>query len=100
MSIYIQNLASITPLSTASGCDSLVTTTLTVLPIEYFTNVITICEGETYSEGTSNYSSDGIYTDTYQTILGCDSIVTTELTVLEISTSTNSVSICEGETYI
>ncbi len=85
--------------STSTGCDSLVITNLTVLPIEYFTNVITICEGETYSEGTSNYSSDGTYTDIYQTILGCDSIVTTELTVLEISTSTNSVAICEGETY-
>ena len=85
--------------STSTGCDSLVITNLTVLTIEYFTNVITICEGETYSEGPSNYSSEGTYTDIYQTALGCDSIVTTELTVLGISTSTNSVSICEGETY-
>ena len=82
-----------------NGCDSLVITNLTVLPTEYYTNAITICEGETYSEGTSNYSSEGTYSNTYQTILGCDSIVTTELTVVEISTSTNTVSICEGETY-
>ena len=85
--------------TTINGCDSLVITNLTVQPLEFSINEVTICNGETYTEGTSTYSIEGTYTDVYQTVFGCDSTVTTELTVLDISTTTNSVFICEGETY-
>jgi gliding motility-associated-like protein len=42
-----------------------------------------ICQGLTYTVGNSFYSSSGIYTDTLLNRLGCDSIVTLNLTVVE-----------------
>jgi len=84
---------------TLAGCDSIVTTELSINSIIETTNTILLCEGESYFEGGSEYDQTGIFTDTYQTALGCDSIVTTDLTVNPISASTNTVTICDGESY-
>ena len=42
----------------------------------------TICEGDTYFSGSSAYTETGIYEDSLISAIGCDSIVTLELTVL------------------
>ncbi len=84
---------------TSLGCDSVVTTDLTVHPIPEITNTVSICDGESYFEQLSEYTQTGIYTDIYQSINGCDSIVTTDLTVNPVLNTTNSVSICDGESY-
>ena len=86
--------------TTATGCDSLVITELTVNELQSITNSPTICEGQVYLEGTSNYTVSGTYTDIYPSIFGCDSTVTTVLTVIEQITVENIASICEGEIYI
>lgn len=80
------------------GCDSIVTTTLFVIPEHSGTNNITICEGESYVVGNSVYTESGTYTDMMACQMGCDSIVTTNLTVIpthfEITTE-----ICPGESF-
>lgn len=43
----------------------------------------TLCAGSTYQVGAQIYTESGIYIDTLQTPDGCDSIVTSTLTVLE-----------------
>jgi gliding motility-associated-like protein len=53
----------------------------------------TICEGDTV-EG---YTTSGIYIDTLNTALGCDSIRTLNLTVLPKSVLTLTQTICEGD---
>ncbi|MFK7757744.1 MAG: hypothetical protein AB8B53_12510, partial [Flavobacteriales bacterium] len=91
--IYIDNYVSI------YGCDSIVTTILT-MDTQFSTSVsINICDGESYTEGTSVYNTSGTYTDTYTSTLGCDSVVTTILTVSPLYSVTNETSICQGETY-
>jgi gliding motility-associated-like protein len=85
--------------SNSQGCDSVVTTVLTVYPLGNTVNEVELCEGEVYQEGSSEYSESGTYTDTYQTAFGCDSIVTTNLIVHQPDEVTNEVSICEGEVY-
>lgn len=79
------------------GCDSIVTTELTVIPSVYFDQVISICFGTTYSIGDSEYGSSGIYSDTLISMTGCDSIVTTNLTVDEEITFEQSLTICASE---
>ena len=81
------------------GCDSLVYTELLVFPNATYTNMQTICSGETYLLNGTVYDSSGTYIDSLQTIYGCDSIVTTHLTVLSISagTSVNNQTICMGD---
>jgi gliding motility-associated-like protein len=87
-------------LQTANGCDSIITTNL-VVHTAYSNNVnAAICSGEIYTlpNGT-NTALSGTYTDTLQTVNGCDSIITTNLIVSSIYSSTVSAVICSGETY-
>ena len=83
----------------AFGCDSVITTRLTVHPVHAWTNEVAICEGDSYTEGSSVYRESGTYTDTYRNAFGCDSVVTTRLTVHPVHARTNEVAICEGDSY-
>ena len=84
----------------SGGCDSLVTTVLNVSEAFTTTNEVMICEGQSYFEGSSEYSTSGIYQDIYQSVNGCDSVVTTELEVITEFNSVNEVTICAGESYL
>ncbi len=64
------------------GCDSIVTTTLTFNPKSSFTHNITICEGEQCIIGSSVYTTGGTFADITKNYWGCDSIITTNLTVI------------------
>ncbi len=70
------------------GCDSTVLLDLTVLqPIE-ISLTDTICLGDTVWVGLTPYANTGISTDTLTTnLLGCDSIVHLDLTVMEVDVS-------------
>ncbi|MBK6730730.1 MAG: gliding motility-associated C-terminal domain-containing protein [Bacteroidetes bacterium] len=93
--IYITNLFSI------NGCDSIITTDLIIHPIYSTTIDAEICDGETYilPDGTSA-STTGIYISNLFSINGCDSIITTDLIVNPIYSTTVDAEICDGETYI
>ena len=64
-----------------NGCDSLVLTTLSVNPVYNINQNISICSGESILLGGSFQTSSGIYIDVFQSINGCDSNVTTNLSV-------------------
>jgi plastocyanin len=86
-------------LTSSIGCDSLVFTNLVVHPNTPYTNNQTICIGETYLIGGNIYDSTGSYIDSLNTSYGCDSIVTTNLTVLTITgaAGVNPQTICLGD---
>ena len=86
-------------LQAVNGCDSTVTLTLTVNPVASTTLSATICEGSTYTENGFNASEAGTYTQTLQTVNGCDSIVTLSLTVNPVENTNLSAAICEGSVY-
>ena len=76
--------------------DQVITTNLTVAPVEYATEEITINEGEDYL----GWTTEGEYERILKTSAGCDSIVTTFLNVKSPDISVvEDVSICEGENY-
>ncbi|MEO5673351.1 MAG: gliding motility-associated C-terminal domain-containing protein [Chitinophagales bacterium] len=81
------------------GCDSFLTTILSVLPNSAFTINPAICEGQSYFAGGGFQTTPGTYTDNLVNYLGCDSILTTNLTVLPNSTFSVSISICQGDSY-
>ena len=83
--------------SSVHGCDSIVEMQLLVSPSLNIHNEVSICSGHSYAEGNSVYSLSGVYTDLYLTEFGCDSIVTTELTVLDNFETFQSVEICDGQ---
>jgi gliding motility-associated-like protein len=80
---YIYSQTVVSSFLSVNGCDSIITAEITVIPV--VTNVVnvSICNGETYTDGTSNYTATGIYEDFYTSALDCDSIVITNLVVSE-----------------
>jgi gliding motility-associated-like protein len=87
-------------LTSSAGCDSIVTTNLTVLNVLTSTVNAQICQGQSYTlpDG-SSVSASGSYAVTLTSSAGCDSIVTTNLTVLNVLTSTVNAQICQGQSY-
>ncbi len=86
-------------LTNAAGCDSIATLNLTVnVPTSSTTNA-GICLGGSYLFNGTSYSTTGTYTKNLINVTGCDSIAILNLTVKSSSTSTTSVSICQGEKY-
>jgi phosphosulfolactate synthase (CoM biosynthesis protein A) len=84
-------------LSTASGCDSLVTTTLTISPVITNSVSASICSGDSLFVGGAYQSAAGDYVDSLSTASGCDSLVTTTLTISPVITNSVSASICSGD---
>lgn len=82
--------------SAVNGCDSIVSTYLTVNPTVSFTQNFTECQGFSVSVGTNTYNTSGNFTDTLTTLVGCDSIVTTNLTIITSSSITQNFVECEG----
>ena len=83
----------------ANTCDSIVYTTLTVIPPEMHEQTISICQGTTYTVGANTYSVSGVYSDTLTAVSTCDSIVTTNLFVNTTLTTVLNESICTGTSY-
>ncbi len=97
--IYSTNGTYIDTVQTVNGCDSIVTTYLTINPIYNVNNPQSICANGSYSIGTNTYTVAGNYIDVLQSVLGCDSTVNTQLTVVTAFASTNPQTICQGGSY-
>ncbi len=68
--------------TSVAGCDSTVTLTLNINPAYNETKTVAICEsGFPYAFGTQSITSAGEYTETFSSVLGCDSTVTLTLNV-------------------
>lgn len=85
-------------LNTINGCDSVITTYLTVNPTSATTVLDTICNGDSYTlpDG-STVNTAGSYPVTLTNLYGCDSVVTTQLTVIQLTLSiTHTDVLCNG----
>jgi hypothetical protein len=69
------------------GCDSVITINLTVNETTYATIDESTCDVYTSPSGNYNWNSSGTYADTIPNVFGCDSILTINLTVIEVDTS-------------
>lgn len=61
------------------------------------TQRLQICQGEVVRVGNNQYTSTGTYTDIFQNIHCCDSVIITDLLVYPVYYQQNSQQICEGE---
>lgn len=97
--IYTMSGVYVDTLLNADVCDSVVTTNLTVIEPLYLEQTISICSGTTYTIGINTYDVSGVYVDTLDAITGCDSIVTTDLTIEPAVTFEQDIHLCYGESY-
>lgn len=78
----------------SAGCDSIITIDLTV-HYSSFSNISpVVCDSYTSPSGMYNWTSSGTYMDTIPNAMGCDSVVTIDLTVNTMSFDTIDVIGC------
>lgn len=87
-------------LSSAFGCDSIITTTLAVGQVNSGTDVLTACGSLTWIDGNTYTSNTNAPTFTLTNASGCDSVVTLNLTVLANTSGTDVLSACDSLTWI
>ena len=86
------------PSTTGSACDTVVTYTLTLLPLEIRAETISFCPGRSVIIGGQVYDQSGTVVDTVAGLTGCDTIVTYTLTLLPQPTRAETIAFCPGET--
>lgn len=82
------------------GCDSIVNAVLNVLPTPSFSQNLTLCFGEYTTVGGNQHSTTGIFYDTLLAMNGCDSIITTNLTITPLadtSVTSNGITLTSNE---
>ena len=85
-------------LTSVSGCDSIITTNLTVNNQVTSTTDITICDSQLpYNWNGNDYNATGVYDVTLTSAANCDSIATLNLTVNNTLTSTTNTTICDNQ---
>ena len=92
--IYIKKLLS------TEGCDSIVTTNLIVKSAIQKAQTLSICTGQSVTVGDTIYKTSGIYVKKLPSTEGCDSIITTNLTVNSTLQKAQALSICQGQSVI
>lgn len=96
-------------LKTYLNCDSIFNTNLIVTPTFLITNKQKVCSGSNYTfeDGytENNITTTTLHTSKFSTINGCDSWITTEVSVLQPTFATESIQSCtpiiwkDGKTY-
>ena len=84
---------------TSNGCDSLVYLNLTVNYSSDTLIYLQECDSFTWPINNQTYTISGQYIDTIPNVAGCDSIVTLNLTILNSSFATETVSSCDAFTW-
>ncbi|HLV41705.1 MAG TPA: T9SS type A sorting domain-containing protein [Brumimicrobium sp.] len=83
----------------AVGCDSIIVTNLSIVTIASSDTVtVSACDSYVSVSGNYTWTTDGIYNDTILNAIGCDSIIVTNLTILNSTTETISVDACDTYT--
>ena len=71
-----------------------------VNPKKYFVYSDTICSNQTYNFNGNSLNITGTYKDTITTVIGCDSIITLNLTVNPLFNDTIYMTICDNDSIL
>jgi len=86
--------------TTPSGCDSIVTLNLTVGANTTHMIALSLCQGATYLFNGNVLSTAGVYYDTLVNSVGCDSLITLNLSVGTTTYGSYNMAICQGTSYL
>ncbi len=87
-------------LTSAQGCDSIVTLDLTIVNSNSGTDVVSACESYTWIDGNTYTASNNTATYVLQNTFGCDSTITLDLTIITPDETTDQISACFEYTWI
>lgn len=98
--VYFNPSVYLDVLSGATGCDSVVTTTLHVVPEIIQSIDTTICADESLIIGGDTFNATGDFTVHLATVAGCDSTILLHLEVKPTYENLIEATICADETYL
>ena len=75
----------------AAGCDSVITLNLTINNATASSSAVTSCDSYTWLQNNVTYTTSGAYTDTIPNAVGCDSVITLNLTVDTLDLSITNI---------
>ena len=84
----------------AAGCDSIVSLDLTINNSNTGIDVVTACDTYTWIDGNTYTTSNNIATHTLTNSVGCDSVVTLDLTINSSNTGIDEITACDAYTWI
>jgi CHU_C Type IX secretion signal domain len=82
-----------------SGCDSMLTISVTALPVSASLLQVSACAGDSYNYLGTNIAAGQSQNFTLNNYLGCDSVVTVNVGVYPNSAQTLNVQVCPGDSY-
>lgn len=96
---YTSDTLWVDSLIAGNGCDSLHYTQIRVGSV--FLNPINpiVCQGDSFVVGSNVYTASGLYSDTFNNVAGCDSVVQTNLIVVNIPVTQQNPTICQGDSF-
>ena len=87
-------------LTAFGGCDSISTTVLDVSPYLYAVDTMSICTGDSALLAGAYQHVSGVYYDSLQSVIGCDSVIETHLIVDTVLYSYETAEICFGDSLL
>jgi len=87
-------------LMTAGGCDSIINFAIAEIEAYEITETYGICDGDSLIVNEEIYTQSATYTQTFQSVDGCDSILTIQLEVYETFLENVEFTICDGQNLI
>ncbi len=82
------------------GCDSIITLSLAIQTALYTTLPVSVCNQSSYIYNGTTYTANGSYLDTLQSVGGCDSIITLQLSFNSSSASSFTQTICTNQSFL
>lgn len=86
----------------SDGCDSTVTLNLTVNPTYTGTFDTSLCAGVSFTFGGHVFTGAGSYPVMFNTVAGCDSLITLGITIMPapVPDAGNDITLCSGQTGV
>jgi len=99
-STYSASGSYVDTIPSSSGCDSIVTLNLTINQASSATQSATACGSYLWALNGVTYSTSGAFVDTILNSVGCDSIVTLNLTINQSTSSSVATTSCGSYTWV
>jgi hypothetical protein len=87
-------------ITNTTGCDSLVTLNLTINNSTLSVDIISACDSLTWLDGNTYFTTNNTAKDTLTNAVGCDSIITLNLTINNSTTAIDNLASCDSLTWI
>ena len=90
-------------LTSEAGCDSIIVTTVNPIEVYNETETVEVCSGGSYTFPDStvkdSITAQVVHASNLTSYAGCDSIIVTTVTPIEIYNETETTEVCSGESY-